>query len=141
MNAGSSTSRPDRPHRRRLPPEHFGTSSKTLITTSTSEVENGVGLVRSTGDALEDIEMKVIQVNELVETIATAAREQATGLQEVNSAINQMDQMTRQNAAMAEETAATGSMLAGEASNLQGQLSRLRLAPRDHRTVQTRSAA
>lgn len=114
---------------------------KTLITTSTSEVENGVGLVRSTGDALKDIEEKVNRVNELVETIATAAREQATGLQEVNSAINQMDQMTQQNAAMVEETAATGSMLASEAGNLQGQLSRLRLAADDHRVVQTRTAA
>jgi methyl-accepting chemotaxis protein len=114
---------------------------KTLITTSTTEVESGVGLVRSTGDALKEIESKVLKVNELVETIAIAAREQATGLQEVNTAINQMDQMTQQNAAMVEETAATGTMLASESARLKSQLSRMRLAAGDHDTRQARNAA
>ena len=114
---------------------------KTLITTSTSEVENGVGLVRSTGDALKEIESKVVKVNELVETIAIAAREQATGLQEVNTAINQMDQMTQQNAAMVEETAATGTMLASESARLKSQLSRMRIAAEDQDTTGARHAA
>ncbi|MAY60633.1 MAG: chemotaxis protein [Rhizobiales bacterium] len=114
---------------------------KTLISTSASEVETGVDLVRNTGEALKDIEGKVLKVNELVETIAVAAREQATGLQEINSAINQMDQMTQQNAAMVEETAATGTMLAGESSRLKSQLSRLRLNAESATLSQTRDAA
>jgi hypothetical protein len=42
-------------------------------------------------------------MNTVISDIAVGAREQATGLQQVNTAINQMDQGTQQSAAMAEE--------------------------------------
>ncbi|ODS51640.1 MAG: chemotaxis protein, partial [Agrobacterium sp. SCN 61-19] len=85
---------------------------KTLISASAAEVDTGVGLVRSTGEALIEIEALVNRVNESVNTIATAAKEQATGLAEINTSVNHMDQMTQQNAAMVEETSAAGQSLA-----------------------------
>ncbi|MBO3760462.1 methyl-accepting chemotaxis protein [Ciceribacter sp. L1K22] len=100
---------------------------KTLINDSAAEVEGGVKLVRSTGEALIEIEELVNRVNDHVNTIATAAREQSTGLQEINTSVNQMDQMTQQNAAMVEETTAAGQTLAAEARNLRELLGRLRL--------------
>ncbi|RZJ94402.1 MAG: methyl-accepting chemotaxis protein, partial [Novosphingobium sp.] len=50
---------------------------KTLISTSVHEVETGVALVRSTGDALVEIAVLVEKVNAHVETIATTAHEQS----------------------------------------------------------------
>ncbi|WP_117191306.1 methyl-accepting chemotaxis protein [Rhizobium terrae] len=100
---------------------------KTLISNSAREVEGGVALVRSTGDALVEIATLVDRVNAHVETIATAAREQATGLQEINSSVNHMDQMTQQNAAMVEETTAASQTLAEQSVHLQGLLSAFRL--------------
>jgi methyl-accepting chemotaxis protein len=100
---------------------------KTLISASASEVGNGVALVRSTGDALVEIEKLVNRVNDHVATIATAAREQATGIQEINTSVNHMDQMTQQNAAMVEETTAASQTLAGESRNLQHMLEKFRL--------------
>mgnify|MGYP000149142821 CR=1 FL=1 len=38
--------------------------------------------------------------------IANAAREQSTGLSEIDNGVSQLDQVTQQNAAMVEETAA-----------------------------------
>ena len=60
-------------------------------------------------------------------SIATAAREQATGLQEVNVAVNSMDQMTQQNAAMVEETTAASQTLAEESRELKSLLAKFRL--------------
>ncbi|KGD94442.1 methyl-accepting chemotaxis protein [Rhizobium sp. YS-1r] len=101
---------------------------KTLIGNSAREVEGGVTLVRSTGDALVEIATLVERVNAHVETIATAAREQATGLQEINQSVNQMDQMTQQNAAMVEETTAASQTLAEQSVHLQALLSAFQLA-------------
>ena len=100
---------------------------KTLISNSAREVENGVSLVRSTGDALVEIAQLVERVNAHVETIATASREQATALQEINSSVNNMDQMTQQNAAMVEETTAASQTLAEQSLHLQSLLSAFRL--------------
>ncbi|WP_075292641.1 methyl-accepting chemotaxis protein [Pararhizobium arenae] len=100
---------------------------KTLISTSAGEVQTGVSLVKATGEALVEIEALVNRVNDHVASIATAAREQATGLQEVNTAVNSMDQMTQQNAAMVEETTAASQTLAQESQELKHLLQRFRL--------------
>ncbi|WEZ84022.1 HAMP domain-containing methyl-accepting chemotaxis protein [Rhizobium sp. 32-5/1] len=100
---------------------------KTLISASASEVGGGVALVRATGDALVEIEQLVLQVNDHVESIATAAREQATALAEINTSVNHMDQMTQKNAAMVEETTASSETLAEESRQLQTLLARFKL--------------
>lgn len=91
---------------------------KSLITLSTNQVTTGVELVGQTGKALESIVAKVIEVSGIVTEIAASAREQATGLGEVNVAVNQMDQVTQQNAAMVEEATAASHSLATEADDL-----------------------
>ncbi|MEM5494022.1 methyl-accepting chemotaxis protein [Hoeflea sp. AS16] len=100
---------------------------KQLISSSANEVQNGVSLVQSTGEALSEIEKFVTQVNEQVNSIATAAREQANALAEVNTAVNQMDQMTQQNAAMVEETSAASMTLTQESAQLTSMLRNFRL--------------
>jgi methyl-accepting chemotaxis protein len=108
---------------------------KDLISNSTSEVESGVKLVRDTGEALKTIEQHIVTINRHMEAIATSAREQSTGLSEVNSAVNQMDQVTQQNAAMVEQTNAAGSTLANEAGRLRELISQFRLNDRALKTT------
>jgi len=91
---------------------------KQLISTSSTQVEAGVGLVAQTGEALSGIVAQVNEINALVVEIAGSAQEQATGLAQVNTAVNQMDQMTQQNAAMVEESTAASGALASEANEL-----------------------
>jgi methyl-accepting chemotaxis protein len=91
---------------------------KTLISASTEQVGAGVDLVGQTGKALVRILEQVSRINEVVNEIAASAREQATGLDEVNVAVNQMDQVTQQNAAMVEESTAASHALAREADAL-----------------------
>lgn len=91
---------------------------KTLISTSTTQVGEGVDLVAETGKALERIVTKVAEINCVVADIAMGAQEQAAGLQQVNTAVNDMDKVTQQNAAMAEEATAASCSLAKEGDQL-----------------------
>jgi methyl-accepting chemotaxis protein len=91
---------------------------KGLISKSGQEVAGGVNFVQKTGEALAEIETRVLRINDHIHSIAIASREQATGLAEVNTAVNQMDQVTQQNAAMVEETSAATAKLASEANTL-----------------------
>ena len=108
---------------------------KTLIQNSATEVEGGVALVRSTGDALVEIENLVHKVNDQVAQITTAAREQAVGLGEINVSVNEMDQMTQKNAAMVEETTAASRELANEADALLALVSQFKLGTALHGQV------
>lgn len=90
-----------------------------LIATSSKEVSEGVNLVGQTGESLDRIVSKVAEINDIVNTIASDAKDQADGLERVNDAVGQMDQATQQNAAMAEQTLAASRSLLGESGQLQ----------------------
>ncbi|MCZ7482964.1 methyl-accepting chemotaxis protein [Rhizobium rhizogenes] len=101
---------------------------KNLITTSNSQVEQGVQLVGETGRALELIVTEVQDINRHVAAIAESAQEQSSGLQQINTAVNQMDQDTQKNAAMVEESTAASHGLAREASSLNGLIAQFKLS-------------
>jgi methyl-accepting chemotaxis protein len=101
---------------------------KTLISTSSQHVAQGVGLVRDTGQSLESIVASVGQIDSLVGEIAASAHEQATGLGQVNTAVNQMDQVVQQNAAMVEQSTAATHALKAEMDQLVHAVSAFRIA-------------
>ncbi|WP_417427106.1 methyl-accepting chemotaxis protein [Hoeflea sp.] len=100
---------------------------KQLIADAGDEVRSGVSLVGETGEAITRIIARIEEISAHVGAMATASREQATGLGEVNTAVNQMDQMTQQNAAMVEETNASSHTLAQEAAALSTLVAAFRL--------------
>lgn len=91
---------------------------KTLIDVSNQHVGSGVRLVNQTGESLKGIVDSINKMAEIIQQVASASQEQATGLAEVNSAVTQMDEMTQQNAAMVEETLAAAKSLAGQSVEL-----------------------
>ncbi len=104
---------------------------KGLVQKSSIEVSSGVQLVGDTGTALDQIGEFVSRIDTNVDAIATAAREQAIGLQEISAAINSIDQMTQQNAAMVEETTAISNTLAQGAVQLTTLVNRFQLNRRN----------
>ncbi|WP_026618291.1 methyl-accepting chemotaxis protein [Ensifer sp. WSM1721] len=102
---------------------------KVLINKSTEEVSSGSHLVKETGAVLASISAEIVSVSQHVEMIATASRDQATALHEVNGSVNQMDQMTQQNASMVEEATATSRALANQADTLMMLVEQFRLEP------------
>jgi methyl-accepting chemotaxis protein len=97
---------------------------KDLISASGEQVQQGVQLVRRTGEALERIIARVAAVSDLVSDISVSAREQATGLQEIDTVVNQLDQVTQANAAALEETTASSQQMHHEAERLTEALGR-----------------
>jgi methyl-accepting chemotaxis protein len=89
-----------------------------LITESGIEVAQGVGLVRSAGEALERIVEASRKVSSTVSDISAAAAEQANGIDEMSQTVAHMDEMTQQNAALAEESAASATSLSGQIGRL-----------------------
>ena len=79
---------------------------KSLIASSTSQVQDGVSLVGRTGESLAQIVDQVGEANNIVSLIASGANEQSHALVEVNSALIQMDHFTQENAGMVQETTA-----------------------------------
>jgi methyl-accepting chemotaxis protein len=100
---------------------------KDLITTSNSQVQNGVGLVNEAGSALAEILESIKEVAGVVAGIASASAEQATGIEQVNKALSQMDDVTQQNSALVEENAATAKTLEHQSSAMNEQVSVFRV--------------
>ena len=109
---------------------------KGLIEKSTEEVGAGARLVQETGAVLASISQQIVTVSHHVETMATASRDQASALHEVNGSVNQMDQMTQQNASMVDLTTTASRKLAGDADTLMMLVEQFRLEENRDRAVQ-----
>ncbi|WP_313523657.1 HAMP domain-containing methyl-accepting chemotaxis protein [Shinella sp.] len=108
---------------------------KGLIEKSTSEVSAGSHLVQETGSVLASISQQIVTVSQHVDMMATASRDQAAALQEVNGSVNQMDQMTQQNASMVDLTTTASRKLAGDADTLMMLVEQFRLEADEHAAV------
>ena len=85
----------------------------------------GVEISRKVGEALNEIVTKARQVDELAAEVATASREQTSGITQINLAVSQMDKVTQSNAANAEESAAAAEELNAQAAVMQQAVSEL----------------
>jgi methyl-accepting chemotaxis protein len=102
---------------------------KGLINKSTMEVTAGSQAVKETGAVLASISQQIVAVSQHVDMIATASRDQASALHEVNGSVNQMDQMTQQNATMVDEATTASRNLAEQADTLMMLVEQFRLEP------------
>jgi methyl-accepting chemotaxis protein len=99
-----------------------------LIDASVSEVEGGVKLVRSAGEALDKIVDASRRVAQTVTEISTASGEQANGIESMSESVADMDQMTQQNAALAEESAGSATALTDQVARLNEVVAQFRLS-------------
>jgi len=102
---------------------------KGLIANSVSKVEDGGRLAECSGQTLREIVVSVKKVSDIVAAMATATREQATGIEQINQAILQMDQVTQQNAALVEQTATASQSMGIQAQHLQQAIGFFTLGP------------
>ena len=124
-----------------MPTAEAAKEIKTLITTSGDQVRSGVGLVEQTGAALEEIVAQVREIDHYVSAIVTSAREQATGIGEINTAVTTIDQGTQQNAAMVEQSTAASHGLAREAGALIRLIGQLNLGGQEAASAKAAPAA
>jgi methyl-accepting chemotaxis protein len=91
---------------------------KMLIQKSNQRVGEGSTVVNSAGRTMQDTEAAIRRVNGLMQLIAEASVEQATGIGQVSQTITQMDSATQQNAALVEEATAAAKSMADQAAAL-----------------------
>ena len=103
---------------------------KDLITNSSSQVQEGVGLVNQTGSSLTGILASIKQVADIVAEIASASQEQSTGIDQINKALTQMDEVTQQNSALVEENAASAKTLEQQSETMNEKVAFFKLGDR-----------
>ncbi len=91
---------------------------KALIDETRKIIAEGSSLAEASGEALTTIVDSVKNVHRLIQDIADASAEQATGIREINDALTQLDTATQENSALVEETASASATLAEEARQL-----------------------
>ncbi len=75
-----------------------------LLAGSSREVDQGVSLVRSAGEALDEIVGASRQLAQNMAGIADASGAQASGIDEISRTLDQMDATTQRNATLAEQS-------------------------------------
>lgn len=98
-----------------------------LIASSVSQVEIGTAVVRKAGAAIGAIVDSSRHVNELLDGIATSAREQNIGITQIGQAVHELDRATQHNAALVEQTAAASAAMHDQAQVLSEEVSQFRL--------------
>jgi len=98
-----------------------------LIEGSIKKVEGGTKIASETAVALHKIVEGVTKTTNLVGEIATATKEQALGINQVNQGILQVSDVVQTNSATSEESAAASEELSSQAELLREQVSRFKL--------------
>jgi methyl-accepting chemotaxis protein len=93
-------------------------STSELIETSVKNADNGVQISQEVAESLTKIGTGSRQVNELINEIASAGKEQAQGVEQINNAVAQMDRVIQSSAANAEESASFAEELSAQAEAL-----------------------
>lgn len=81
--------------------------------------KNSVRLAERAGQLLDTIVPSIAKTSDLVQEIASASNEQATGINQINTAVTQLSQLTQENSSSSEELAATAEEMSGQAEQLQ----------------------
>ncbi|MFH1135502.1 MAG: methyl-accepting chemotaxis protein [Pseudomonadota bacterium] len=106
--------------------------TEALIVNSVKKAEVGMDLVRQTAEALGQMRDANVGVVQLIDEIASASTEQATGIAQINLGLDQVEKVTQANTANAEQTASASEELSSQAAALKKLLARFKLNE-DHR--------
>ena len=100
---------------------------KDLITNSSRQVQDGVGLVNQAGTSLNEIVSRSSRSPKSSPISPTASAEQAEGLEQINKALAQMDEVTQQNSALVEKNAASAKALEHQSTTMDERVSLFQL--------------
>ena len=108
---------------------------KSLITDSVGRVDQGARLADDAGKTMGEVVESVSRVSQIIGEMATATREQSTGIAQVNTAVGDLDKVTQHNASLAEQSTAASESLRHLAREMVDVVSVFRLAAADVATL------
>lgn len=89
-----------------------------LIEDISQRITQGAEHTTRNGQSMADINTSIMQVNDMMQELALAAKEQDSGINQVSTAVAQMDAATQENVSLVEETSTASASLQDEASRL-----------------------
>ncbi|MFM1822194.1 MAG: hypothetical protein RI967_460 [Planctomycetota bacterium] len=98
-----------------------------MIEESTTRADRAVSLCGDVDASLRTIVDGTREVNELLAQIASASREQAQGIGQINSGVAELDKVTQQNAGNSEELAAASEQTAAQVASLKQVVGQFRV--------------
>jgi methyl-accepting chemotaxis protein len=99
-----------------------------LIENSVGRIEVGAKLVEEAGRTMDGLVASVRQVAAIMTEIASASREQSSGIEQINRAITQMDTVVQMNASLVEEATAAATSMASQAKGLDHSVAQFRVS-------------
>ena len=100
-------------------------NTASLIEGTVKQVKDGTALVSTTNTDFAEVEASASKVADLLAEIASASKEQAQGIGQVNTAVTEMDKVTQQNAASAEESASASEEMNAQAEQMKAYVEEL----------------
>jgi methyl-accepting chemotaxis protein len=98
-------------------------------------------IAERSGHLLHDLVPSIRKTAGLVQEVAAASREQATGVAQVNLAMSRVDKVTQRNAAAAEQLSSTAEELSAQAEALRRRMDAIRLHAGDRHALLVREEA
>lgn len=111
--------------------------TNSMVLNSISTIEKGVLRANETADSVTDIIEGSSSINELIETIEVASREQALGTQQINDGLSELNGLVQDNAAAAEESASSSTVLDNQAKLLKSMVAKFNLDDRSSRKIRS----
>ncbi|MDD4334949.1 MAG: methyl-accepting chemotaxis protein, partial [Desulfotomaculaceae bacterium] len=98
-----------------------------MIEGSIKKTEIGTKIAEDTSRALGEIVTGSAKVTDLISEIASASKEQAQGIAQINEGLGQVDQVTQQNSASSEELAAASEEMSSQSEMVRQMLAGFKL--------------
>ncbi len=105
------------------------------------KISEAIRKVTRSVEQFADVSTNTGKVNELVNEIASASREQAQGIEQLNGAVHELDKVIQQNSANAEESASSSMEMQSQASAMKGIVVQLTAMVRGGRLADVRKNA
>jgi methyl-accepting chemotaxis protein len=98
---------------------------ESLMSKSKAKIDTGAKMATACGRVFDQILGNVTALNAMVNEIATASREQTSGIEEVNKAVYQLETVTQETAASSPELSDSAAALKAQSYNLYEVVSEL----------------
>ena len=96
-----------------------------LIASTISNIESGSYLVKDASEKVDVMSSDIVKVGQLLNEVASASKEQATGIAQINKAVLDLDQVTQSTATAAQDGAHASENLESQAGDMADMVLRL----------------
>ncbi len=108
---------------------------KKIVEAATAKASQGKDISSKMIDGYNELNQNISDTIEMIENVATASREQESGISQINDAITTLDRATQQNASVADEISHMSAQIASMSSSLVTAASRASFLPESREEV------